>query len=97
MNLLKNKRTLIIITVFIIVVITNPNNSDFKEYLIAKGNSKHYVEEFGGRTANFFLFSIFEINRERKHFKTPTVYRSIGVLNNFIVINDSREESEKVQ
>ncbi len=97
MKIFQNKTLIVIGVILMLFIFTNPDNVDFKEYLIAKGNSKRYVDSFGGKTANFFLFSIFEINKKRRHFKTPTIYKSIGILNNFIIIRDSREESEKVQ
>ncbi|MBL4879705.1 MAG: hypothetical protein JKX82_00140 [Oleispira sp.] len=58
---------------------------------MAKGDSKQYVDNVGGKTLNLFIFSVFEINYKRTG-KIPLVYRSVGVLENFIVINDYREE-----
>jgi len=90
MKIFKNKIFLVIGSILLILIITNPNNGDFKNYLIAKGNNRNSVEKIkGGRVLNFFLFSIYEINRG-KNYNYPTALRCIGILDNFIVLVDHR-------
>lgn len=65
--------------IFLILLFTNPTNSDFDHYIRAKGlgNSTQ-----GGRTFYFIIGSFYEVNNNSH------IIKSIGILKNFIIIQD---------
>ena len=81
------KVILIIGSIIVILVATNPSNSNFREYLhsksyrIAKDNSRVYGRY--GRHRNYLIFSIYYYDCYRKDY----CKKYIGILKNFIKIN----------
>lgn len=84
-------RKLILTIGFIILVLicTNPSNSDFDYYIHAKGfdSSIH-----GGRVKYFLIFSTFEVKFKygTDHEDKSRYLEYLGVFNNFIILKDEK-------
>jgi hypothetical protein len=68
----------ILVGFLLILVFTNPSNSDFKNYLQGKTNTNHEIK--CGKTFDGLIFSIHKGSFNDEN------YTCLGVLNNFIVI-----------
>jgi hypothetical protein len=89
----KFKKWHLLIGALILLLITNPSNSDFKSYLQGKHPSSIVISN--GKTLDLFLFSI------HKGSADSNGYMCIGVLKNFIVLEHSKihtikEEQESI-
>jgi len=80
------KKTLSLLIIGIILCLTNPSEVDFKNYKYAKDFSKAIG---GGRSNNFYLFSIYEINFNYGENNSKQGHvKYLAIFGNFITIID---------
>ena len=87
MQIQLKRKWLITIIIILGLAVTNPTESDFKNYLQAKGFSNRSV----GRTGYFLIFSIYEANSLPSiifpEASTSIHQTYIGIFKNFIYIH----------
>ena len=81
MQIQLKRKWLITIIIILGLAATNPTESDFKNYLQAKGFSNKSV----GRTGYFLILSIYEANVGYPYANPHQTY--IGIFKNFIYIH----------
>lgn len=84
----KKKYLLILIgLIATVLIITNPTNADFDNYLHAKGFDKSVP---GGRVNYFLFYSVYEVKFKYGSGDSQTRFvRCIGIFKNFITTVDT--------